>query len=124
MFLVNASENWTSGNSDEDCYMCSKSNLIHVLFRRKTAEQDFTLVTNQKVKKTIMDFYDLKQYSKRNKELPVVVGSLTGWNPVKLVPLLYHAMLRLTKSISKNQSDIGKKSVQMIKKTIQESLNA
>jgi len=102
MFVRNGAEHWVNLEKESDCYVCNKSNLVYILFQRSTALKDFELVTNRKIRDVLWKYYNLDAYVHSAQVLPVVLGSATNWNPVKMMPQLFFALLKLCKTVSKS----------------------
>lgn len=107
MFVKNASESWYQEKSDQDCFICNKSSLVNIFFRRQHAQQDFEIIENSKTKAVLMEYYQLRDYCALNSTSPVLIGSSTEWRPVKMIAAIYYALLKLTKQMTKNPSQLA-----------------
>lgn len=103
MFRKNASEQWNVGEQERDCFVCNRANLVYVLYNRSTVQTDFEVIRNKKIRDTLFEYYNLSHYTQ---DLPVVLGSSTSWNPVKMMPQMFCALLRLCKTIQKNAGEV------------------
>lgn len=87
------------------------------------ALKDFALVTNQLTIRTIWEYYGLRQYIQTEQTLPVVLGSLTNWTAVKLVPLVFQTALLLAKHTRKPALDEHVEHLNRIRRHVVNTLN-
>jgi hypothetical protein len=101
--------------------VCNKANLVYILFNRSTVSSDFQIIRNAAIRRTLFDYYGLSAYTGC---LPVILGSASGWAPVKAMPILFWALSRLCKVVSKNAGDGVLENVQKVMAYIEEALNS
>lgn len=99
---MNATDHWIHEEADSDCYICNCSNKVHVFFRRAHVDNDFQKLGNLKTIDLLIEYYKLKKYRDNNPITPLMFGSITEWQPVKLMSAIDHTLLRLTHSLNKN----------------------
>ena len=104
LFVKNASEMWYHEKRDEDCFICNKSSMVNIFFRRRHAEKDFEPIENSNTRAVLFECYRLRDYCALGSTSPVILGSCTEWRPVKMMAAIYHTVLKLTKQMAKNPS--------------------
>jgi len=97
MFDSKAGLQWTRQFSEKDCYICNRSNKVSIFYRRYYADSDFEEISNPLTEKALRKFYKLDSYKLKNKLDPILLGSLTDWAPIKMMPALYFSIMLMGK---------------------------